>query len=214
MSDWSTASNLATGAGTLVLAVATFASVRSGNRSARVAEQALLEQRRPLLMPSRLQDPEQKIMFADRKWVHVDGSRAAAEHENGNVYLAISLRNAGSGIAIRHRWMARPTVALSDVPPATEAEMRPLTRDLYIPGGDIGLWQGALRDSSDPAHDALARVIDAREPFTVELLYSDGVGGQRTLSRFGVSPAGEEDWLASVSRHWYLDRENPRGDAR
>jgi hypothetical protein len=214
MSDWSTASNLATGAGTLVLAVATFASVRSANRSARVAEQALLDQRRPLLVQSRLQDPEQKIMFADRKWVRVEGSGAAAEHENGNIYLAISLRNAGTGIAILHRWLARPSVALSNVPPATANEMRTQTRDLYVPGGDIGLWQGAIRDRADPVHDGLARAIDSREPFTVELLYSDSVGGQRTLSRFGVSPAGDERWIAAVSRHWYLDRENPRGDGR
>jgi hypothetical protein len=146
--------------------------------------------------------------------VAVEGSHAAAEHENGNVYLAISLRNEGNGIAILHRWMARPSVSMSDVPPATEAEMRLQGRDLYIPAGDIGLWQGALRDRSDPVHDALARVIDAREPFTVELLYSDSAGGQRMLSRFGVSPAGEGQWMAAMSRHWYLDSDNPRGDAR
>jgi hypothetical protein len=33
MADWATISSLATAAGTLVLAVATFASVRSSNRS-------------------------------------------------------------------------------------------------------------------------------------------------------------------------------------
>lgn len=37
MSDWETAASLATAGGTLVLAVATFAAVRSGNRSAAVA---------------------------------------------------------------------------------------------------------------------------------------------------------------------------------
>jgi len=39
--DWVTISSLATAGGTLVLALATFASVRSANRSARVAEMAL-----------------------------------------------------------------------------------------------------------------------------------------------------------------------------
>ena len=43
--------------GTLVLAVATFSAVRSSNRSARIAEQALQEQRRPLLVNARLDDP-------------------------------------------------------------------------------------------------------------------------------------------------------------
>ena len=39
--EWVTISSLATAAGTLVLAVATFASVRSANHAARVAERVL-----------------------------------------------------------------------------------------------------------------------------------------------------------------------------
>jgi hypothetical protein len=42
VSKWNTVSSLATGVGTLVLAVATFASVRSANRAARAAERSLL----------------------------------------------------------------------------------------------------------------------------------------------------------------------------
>ena len=61
--DWVTISALATAAGTLVLALATFASVRSANRAARVAERSLLAGLRPLLVPSRLDDPPQKIGF-------------------------------------------------------------------------------------------------------------------------------------------------------
>ena len=40
--DWVTASSLATAGGTLVLAVATFAAVRSSNRSARLTDVRLL----------------------------------------------------------------------------------------------------------------------------------------------------------------------------
>ena len=42
MADWQTIGALATAGGTLVLAVATFGAIRSANRSARVAEQAML----------------------------------------------------------------------------------------------------------------------------------------------------------------------------
>ena len=49
MPDWVTISSLATAGGTLVLAVATFASVRSANRAARTAELAL-----PPLTPASL----------------------------------------------------------------------------------------------------------------------------------------------------------------
>jgi len=51
MADWATISALATAGGTLVLAVATFASVRSANRAARTAERSLLASMRPVLTP-------------------------------------------------------------------------------------------------------------------------------------------------------------------
>jgi hypothetical protein len=64
--DWATISSLATAAGTLVLAIATFAAVRSGNRSQRLAERAFQFNLRPILTPSHLEDPKQRIMFGDR----------------------------------------------------------------------------------------------------------------------------------------------------
>lgn len=210
MTDWATISSLATGAGTLVLAVATFASVRSSNRSARLAELALQEQRRPLLVPSRLNDPEQKIMFVDGHWVRARGSGGVAERVNGNVYLAMSLRNVGAGIGVLQGWRvhAEPMAAAHEHSP--EDEFRTLTRDLYIPAGDIGLWQGALRDNADELHEQVAAAVRDRAPITVELLYSDQVGGQRTISRFGLAPVGDDQWLTAVSRHWYLDHDGPR----
>lgn len=78
--------------------------------------------------------------------------------------------------------------------------------------GDIGLWQGALRDSSERSHGEIATAVHERQPITLELMYSDQVGGQRTVSRFGLTPAGEDQWLASVTRHWYLDSD--RGGPR
>lgn len=87
---------------------------------------------------------------------------------------------------------------------------RALTRDLYIPAGDIGLWQGALRDETDALRQEIASAVSARDPITVELMYTDQVGGQRTITRFGLTPVGDEGWLSSVTRHWYLDGGGPR----
>jgi hypothetical protein len=208
---WSNASSLATGAGTLVLAVATFASVRSANRSARVAETALQEQRRPVLVHSRLDDPVQKIMFVDQRWVRVAGSRAAAEHVGDVVYLAMSLRNLGSGIAVLQSWAARPGLQSSTVEHIDETQFRGQTRDLYVPAGDVGIWQGALRDPQAPGFDAMAAAVDGREPFTIEIMYTDNVGGQRTISRFTITPMPDDaEWMVSVGRHWYLDGVAPR----
>ncbi len=219
--NWTTISSLATGAGTLVLAIATFAAVRSSNRSARISEQALQEQRRPIFTQSRLDDPVQKIMFVEQHWVRAEGGHGVAEHD-GSVYFAMSLRNVGAGIGVCQGWhvvagQQSPRVAPDHTP---EDQFRLQTRDLYIPAGDIGMWQGALRDRNDPTYQACAQAIDNREVITVELLYSDQVGGQRTISRFGLIPyerEGEDgeakvEWFATINRHWYLDRAGPRSD--
>jgi hypothetical protein len=194
--DWVTVSSLATAAGTLVLAVATFSAVRSSNRSARIAEMALQEQRRPLLAPSRLEDPKQKIMFLEGNWVNASGGHGVVEHVDGIVYLAISLRNVGSGIAVCQGWTVRSGSgsSLSYPTHAPVEEFRLQSRDLYVPVGDIGMWQGALRNPDD------------------SVLYSDQVGLQRTISRFGLMPANGT-WLASLSRHWYLDWDGPRPES-
>ncbi|HKA94650.1 MAG TPA: hypothetical protein VKD66_00155, partial [Streptosporangiaceae bacterium] len=91
--DWATVASLATAAGTLVLALATFAAVRSANRAARTAERSLLAGLRPLLLASRLQDDPQKVMFVDGKWVQVPGGRASVQAEEGVIYLTMSVRN-------------------------------------------------------------------------------------------------------------------------
>jgi hypothetical protein len=212
--DWVTISSLATGAGTLVLAVATFSAVRSSNRSARIAEIALQEQRRPLLAPSRLEDPKQKIMFLEGHWVHAAGGRAAVEQIDGVVYLAISLRNVGSGIAVCQGWVVRqgPTTSVNSPTHAPLDEYRLQSRDLYIPAGDIGMWQGALRHPDDTVRAGVVEAIETSQTISVELLYSDQVGRQRTISRFSLIPTGDM-WLASLTRHWYLEWDGPRPES-
>ena len=102
--DWTTAATFATAVGTLVLAVATFAAVRSANRSARIAEAAFRVNLRPVLVTSRLDDPVQKIRWVDDHWAHLLGSQGSVELVDGRIYLAISVRNVGPGIAVIFGW--------------------------------------------------------------------------------------------------------------
>ncbi len=210
MTDWVSISSLATAGGTLVLAVATFASVRSANRAARAAERSLMAGLRPLLIPSRVEDPAQKISFADDKWVVTPGGGGAAEVTDDAVYLALSLRNVGSGIAVLHGWLFSPERLLGATVHPPLDDFRRLSRDLYIPVSDYGFWQGAFRDPGQPDFVAAARVITARQPFAVDLLYGDFEGGQRIVSRFSFVPRKDDGWMGSVSRHWNIDRADPR----
>ena len=210
MADWSTISALATGGGTLALAAATFASVRSSNRSARLAEQALQEQRRPVLVNSRADDRVETIPFTGGRWVSVPGGGAAVEAVDDVVYLAVSLRNVGAGIAVLQAWHSSEGLPTADAPAPDVDEFRPLRRDQYIAGGDVGVWQAAVRDSADPLHASFIAAATERRSFTLDLLYTDQVGGQRTISSFGVLSSEDGGWLAAVGRHWYLDAVAPR----
>jgi hypothetical protein len=211
--DWVTISALATAAGTLVLALATFASVRSANRAARVAEQSLLEGLRPLLLAAKLDDPPQKIGFVDDKWFIAEGGRGIAEVGGSAVYLAIPLRNVGSGIAVLHGWTFYATEELSSGglrDHADPSEFIRLTRDLYIPVNDVGFWQGAFRDPDSREFAEARDAVERRIALIIDLLYGDYEGGQRTITRFALRPLDAEGWTVTTARHWNIDRDDPR----
>lgn len=210
MADWQTISSLATAGGTLVLALATYTAVRSSNRSARIAEQSLLTAMRPLLVPSLGDDPAQKVLWSDRHAVRLGGGRAILEEEGRVIYLAIGLRNVGAGIALLHGWYPMPDRAFVNDPHANAEDFRRLTIDLYIPPGGAGYWEGAIRSDDDPLRPGFLSVITERRAFTIDLLYGDQQGGQRTISRFTVLPASDDGWYSQAARHWNLDRPDPR----
>jgi len=210
VTDWVAISSFATAGGTLVLAGATFSAVRSSNRAARSAERSLLANIRPVLMPSRLDDPPVKVGFQDNHWVKLNGSRGAAEATDEAIYLTMSLRNVGSGIAVLHGWVMVPEGVAGDAPHPRLDEFRRLTRDIYVPAGDIGFWQGALREPTDPEFVSARKGIEAGELLTVYLSYGDHEGGQRTITRFAMQPLADGGYLGIVVRHWNIDRADPR----
>jgi hypothetical protein len=209
VADWVTISSLATAGGTLVLAAATFASVKSANRAARVAEQSLLVGLRPLLLPAKHDDPPQKISFYDGRWLVVPGGQGATEVSDGAVYVAVALRNAGNGIAVLHGWRLY-TERRVDLPQPDLDSFTRQTRDLYVPTGDVGFWQGAFRDPAAPEFARAATAINARQPLMLDLLYGDHEGGQRMISRYSLLPRDDAAWMVEAGRHWNVDRADPR----
>jgi hypothetical protein len=217
VNDWATISSLATAGGTLVLAVATFASVRSANRSARVAEQALMVNMRPLLIASRLDDPPQKVFFQEGNAFRLEGGRGFAEFDDGTdvVYLGLSLRNSGQGIGVIHGWRFQEGLEINPQRPDPDT-FRVQQLDLAIAQGDVGFWEGAVRDSNDPQRAEAVRAAKETGVVTIDLLYGDFDGGQRVISRIMLRRVFPEDsdrppsWLATAVRHWNLDRPDPR----
>jgi hypothetical protein len=212
MADWVTISSLATAGGTLVLAVATFSSVRSSNRSARVAERSLLAGQRPILIPTHEDDPAQTVRFGDGALIQVAGHAGTIEMQRENLYLAIGVRNGGSGLALVQGWRIEVAEQTGNQPPPTD-EFRQQQRDIYIPPGEAGYWQGAIRDRSDPDYDEIRAAMRTGARVFVDLIYGDYEGGQRTIARIGLTRDGDtdrEDYRADVGRYWNIDGIDPR----
>jgi hypothetical protein len=216
MADTATIASLATAGGTLVLALATFSSTRSANRAARISEESLKVGLRPVLLNARPQDPPQKVGFVDDHWLVLRDGLAAVQVSDENVYLAIPLRNVAAGLAVLHGWHVLPARVGGEDPHAPLEEFRMHVRDLYVPAGDIGFWQAALRDVDDPLYRPLRDAARNGTGVTIEILYGDHEGGQRTITRFYVAPrthASDDDswlWTCATAKHWNLDRADPR----
>jgi len=211
VTNWVTISALASAGSTLVLAGATFSSVRSASRSAAAAERLVQAGLRPVLTPSRTEDGSQKVMWADGQKVLLPGGSGYAEVVGDALYLAMSLRNVNTGIGVLQGWEPAPQRRLSSDPHADPYQFRPQTRDLYVPAGEIGFWHAAIRDPQDPALAEMREATEKRQTLGIDLLYTDHEGGQRTISRFAMHPKDADDfWFLTVSRHWNLDRPDPR----
>jgi len=207
--DWPTVASLATALGTLVLALATFAAVRSANRAARAAERSLLAGLRPLLSSARPQDPPQKVLWMDGHFARAEGGRAVVEVMDDVIYLAAAVRNSGNGLALLHGWYPYPERKGADDDHEPPERFRRLTRDLYVAAGDVGFWQGSIRDADDPYRDGMLGAIEAHEPLTVDILYGDHEGGQRAIARFALTP-WDEGYLFAPVRYWNIDLPDPR----
>ena len=212
MTDWAA---WGTSVGTLVLAGATFAAIRSSNRSARIAERSLLAGLQPLLVVARRDDPDEEVQFADGRIFKAGHGHALFHQEGDVIYLAVPLRNAGAGIAYLYgyRLEAEPAVEVgagTDDPARHrrgESAPDPSTfsvqqRDLYVASGESGFWQAALRDPTATVYTATQDALRTAGRITIDLLYGDLEGGQRTVSRFVCLSGEDHAWRCDVAHHW------------
>jgi hypothetical protein len=183
-------------------------AARVAEQSARIAERSLLAAERPLLMSSRLQDPEQKIQFMEGRFLKVAGGTATLEAADGVVYMVISVRNVGTGLAVMHGWHVEVSVQPQQTHPPLE-DFTTQSRDIYVAPGDIGFWQGALRDPATAQFKAVAAAVEAGDPMMLSILYGDWEGGQRVISQFALRQANDK-WVTSSGRHFNVDRPDPR----
>jgi hypothetical protein len=162
-----------------------------------------------VLIPSREDDPVEQLRFGDGVVITVDGHGAALETHDDRFYLGLGIRNGGAGLAVIHGWRVEVRDrTMGDAPRAED--FRPQARDLYIPAGGGGFWQGAIREPEDPVRPDLEAAQRGEGRVMVDLLYGDQEGGQRTIVRFAFSPVDDNGPRAEVIRYWNVDRPEPR----
>ena len=168
--NWIAIASMGTAVATLILAIATFLGALV-EPDARAAEQSLAAQLWPLPRQQRPEDPEQKIVFRDGHKLVVGGGRATVEATDDAVYFLISVRNVGPGLAVLDQWWFGDHRMIGAEPHADESSYRRLGRDQYIPSGEIGFLQAAIRDQADPDFAAARAAVAADEEMTVDILY-------------------------------------------
>src|SRR5262249_26194611 len=156
--------------------------------------------------------------FADGRTFDVGNGRAMVCEVQDVIYLAIPLRNVGLGIALIRGYhleadsgerVARDPQGAArhrrgDLAPLGSAFSQQ-QRDIYVAPENVGFWQAAVRDRRDSLYDDLRAAIATAGRVTVDLLYADHEGGQRTITRFVLLPAGGDRWRCDVTRHWSLE---------
>jgi len=224
MADIATIAEIGTAVGTLFLGAATFASVRSANRAARVAERSLLLQLRPVLVTARYEDPDAKVLFGDGRKFRVVAGTGLFNVTEEIVYLAIPLRNSGTGLAVLQGYDVIVGDFVQDAYRVPEPgvldrqqrhyqaieNFRVQQRDIYIAPGDTGYWHAAFRDASEGLHANLKTAHAKRESISIDLLYGDHEGGQHAVSRFVLLPIDDGRWLCNVVFHWKIESRDPR----
>jgi len=213
---WVTLADIGTAVGTLVLAGATFVSVRASGRSTRIAERALLAGQRPVLASAGPDDPAESVQFADGRVFPVSGGQALAAQDAGVVYLAIPLRNVGAGLAVLYGYHLQGEPAsrvaqdprgaarhLRGDPPPQPRAFSPQQRDLLISTRRAGFWQAALRDPKTRLHGEVTQAIATGGRVTVDVLYADHEGRQPSITRFVLLPEADS-WRCDAIRYWSL----------
>ena len=211
-----TLADIGTAVGTLILAGATFVSVRASARSTRIAERALLAGQRPVLAPAGPDDPAGSVQFADGRVFPLGNGQALVEQNAGVIYLAIPLCNAGAGLALLRGYYLQGEPAghvaqdprgparhlRGDAPPQARAFSRQ-QRDLLISTRRPGFWQAALREPTTQLYKEVSQAIETMGRLTVDVLYGDHEGGQPSITRFVLMPEARS-WRCDATRHWSL----------
>ena len=134
--------------------------------------------------------PRREDDVGRRHWAAVAGGRAAVEIADGNIYLAMSLRNVGSGIAVLHGWWPSGERRLAGTRPRRsrglpDADARPVHSPRATSAS--GRAPSETRGRPRPTR-ALPMPSPLPRPISIELLYGDHEGGQRAISRFHLVP--------------------------
>jgi hypothetical protein len=151
---------------------------------------------RAVPMTSPLGDPPQEVSHIDDRWFQADGGRAVADVTGGAMDLVIPPRDVGMGPAVPDRWEFAADRIRSERSAGDSVNSRRLQRDISAPVGDLGSWQGTVKDPTEPMFAEAGQAIAQRRRTAVDRPTVD----RRTV----VRPAGS-GWPQSGGTRTWID---------
>ena len=207
-----------------MLAVATFS--RPAGHPFGAGGGAISAPLRSVLTPSRENDPAELVRFGDQQILRLRGHGGAIAVGRDAVYLALSVRNGGAGLAVIHGWRVKPRPGYDTIrdearvgSTAAAGRVSPPADRPFVSAGDSGYWLGALRDPAEPIYDIVRRAATAANvqvdlftgitrPVSAPSSASSWRPGLRRPSQRGRV---EQDGKRVIAlRYWNVDRDDPR----
>jgi len=210
---------------TTLLAIVTFALVCATYLMAQTAKRQFGRQLLPILIPSRIRDPIRKVYFSNNTWQMLYGDQVLVDSVD-TLYVAIPLRNIGSGTAVVRG------LSIPDVGPDDDAlpRRRPSLKNLIAAKTDLLLGPGDIShlsidseaQTADRQRHALqtqVERIDRDSGVYLDILHCDHVRRQHNITRIELAQVSEKssssgttsgaEHIARAVKHWPL-RRRPR----
>lgn len=122
------------------------------------------------------------------------------------VYLAVSIRNVGSGVAVLHGWHVQAGLQTQRSHPPLE-EFTTQNLDIYVAPDGNGLWLSALRDPAPGLITAPQCWLFSARWLRLSDMTENNAAREVCIWTYWVRPEAEEGFKALLARHWPTLRE-------
>jgi hypothetical protein len=172
----------------------------------------------PIITPARPDGSKRVARFTPAKHVVLENADSFSQEDGERVYLAVCVRNIGSGVAVVRGVDANSTDEVKELAPDGIPALRGLVRSersLYLGPTEAAYLTMWATSSSSAGFDVVRRTVPAKGDLLLDLVYCDHAGRQLTVSRIELRWASDANrYVARLVKYWRPRALNRRKVAR